>query len=58
MVEVAINEDDFPHEHEFTADVASWMNLIIEKDAALPFSSVKFDRRTKGAEAPRPFPDW
>src|ERR1700732_3082948 len=52
MVEVP-NEDDFPHEHEFTADVVSWMNLIIAKDSALPFSSVKFDRRTKGLQKRR-----
>jgi type I restriction-modification system DNA methylase subunit len=53
MVEVVVNEDDFPHEHEFTADVVSWMNLIIEKDGILPFSSAKFDRRRKGSQKRR-----
>jgi hypothetical protein len=53
MATSTIAADDFPHEHEFTADVASWMNLIIEKDPSLPFSAAKFDRRTKGVLARR-----
>ena len=32
MPDVTISEEDFPNELEFTAIVASWMNLIIEKD--------------------------
>jgi hypothetical protein len=46
MVEAA---DDFPHEHEFTADVVTWMDRIIENDPSLPFAGIKFDRRTKGS---------
>ncbi len=48
MADSAISADDFPHEHEFTADVVSWMDRIIENDPSLPFAAVKFDRRSKG----------
>ena len=47
MADSAISADDFPHEHEFTADVVSWMDRIIENDPSLPFAAVKFDRRTR-----------
>src|SRR5262245_48988313 len=53
MKRAPMHDDDTPHEHEFTADVVSWMNLIIEKDPTLPFSSVKFDRRSKGSQKRR-----
>jgi hypothetical protein len=53
MVEAAVNEDDFPHEHEFTANVVSWMNLIIQNNPTLQFSSAKFDRRAKGLQKRR-----
>jgi hypothetical protein len=48
-----MSDDNFPHEHEFTADVVSWMNLIIDKDPSLPFSAAKFDRRSKGSQKRR-----
>lgn len=47
--------DDYPHEHEFTADVVSWINQIIANNSSLPFSVAKFDRRTKGLQARRDF---
>ena len=53
MATPTIAADNFPHEHEFTADVTSSINLIIEKDPSLPFSAAKFDRRTKGVLARR-----
>jgi hypothetical protein len=49
----AHTDDDFPHEHEFTADVVSWMMLIIDKDPSLPFAAAKFDRRSKGSQQRR-----
>lgn len=45
--------DDFPHEHEFTADVVRWMDSIIENNSSLPFAAVKFDRRSKGVSKRR-----
>ena len=53
MTSSVISTDDFPHEHEFNADVVSWMNLIIAKDSSLSFSGAKFDRRTKGVQKRR-----
>ena len=53
MPDVSINEEDFPHELEFTANAASWMNLIIEKDPALPFSSAKCEGRSRGSQKRR-----
>ncbi len=53
MPDVSINEEDFPHELQFTANAASWMNLIIEKDPALPFSSAKCEGRSRGSQKRR-----
>jgi methylase of polypeptide subunit release factors len=53
MPGVPINEEDFPHELQFTANAASWMNLIIEKDPALPFSSAKCEGRSRGSQKRR-----
>jgi methylase of polypeptide subunit release factors len=53
MLDMPISHDDFPHEHEFTADVVSWMNLVIDKDSNLPFSAAKFDRRSRGSQKRR-----
>src|SRR6185312_495435 len=36
-------------EWEFTADVASWMNSIIEKNDKLPFSTVKCEQRGRAS---------
>jgi hypothetical protein len=53
MPDVTISEEDSPNELEFTAIAASWMNLIIEKDNSLPFSSVRCERRTRGLQKRR-----
>ncbi len=44
-MDVQIDDDDFPNELEFTANAASWINLILEKDDSLPFSSARCERR-------------
>lgn len=36
-------------EWEFTADVASWINEILAKDAGLPFSRAKCEQRGRGS---------
>lgn len=41
------------HELEFTADVASWINLFIEKDPSLPFAEAKCERRSQGSQQRR-----
>jgi hypothetical protein len=46
-------ENTAPHELEFTADVASWINLIIEKDPSLPFAEAKCERRSQGSQQRR-----
>src|SRR5262245_12815647 len=46
-------EDEAQHELEFTTNVASWMNLIIEKDPSLPFSGARCERRSKGSQKRR-----
>ncbi|MEI2783305.1 MAG: hypothetical protein V9H25_19535 [Candidatus Competibacter sp.] len=33
-----------PHELEFTGQAASWINLILEKDPALPFAEARCER--------------
>ena len=45
MPDLSIGDDDSPNELEFTANAASWMNLILEKDDSLPFSSARCERR-------------
>jgi hypothetical protein len=42
-----------PHELEFTADVAAWINLIVEKDPSLPFAAAKCERRSQGSQQRR-----
>jgi len=44
---------DAPHELEFTSQAASWMNLILEKDPALPFSEARCERRSQGSRQRR-----
>ncbi|KAB2928860.1 MAG: SAM-dependent DNA methyltransferase [Candidatus Contendobacter sp.] len=44
---------DTPHELEFTSQAASWMNLILEKDPALPFSEARCERRSQGSQQRR-----
>jgi hypothetical protein len=53
MPDLSISDEDFPHELEFTASAASWMNLIIEKDPTLPFSEAKCEGRTRGSQKRR-----
>lgn len=49
----SVPDNDSPHELEFTAAVAGWMSLAIENDPRLPFSAVKCERRSVGAEQRR-----
>lgn len=42
-----------PHELEFTGQAASWMNLILEKDPASPFSEARCERRSQGSQQRR-----
>jgi methylase of polypeptide subunit release factors len=42
-----------PHELEFTGQAASWMNLILEKDPALPFAEARCERRSQGSQQRR-----
>ena len=44
----AVPDDEAPHELQFTASVATWMTLIIEKDPTLPFSSARCEGRSRG----------
>jgi hypothetical protein len=44
---------DAPHELEFTTQAASWMNLILEKDPALPFAEACCERRSQGSQQRR-----
>jgi N-6 DNA Methylase len=53
MPDMPINDEDSPHELEFTAAAASWMNLIIEKDHTLPFSEARCEGRTRGSQKRR-----
>jgi hypothetical protein len=53
MLAQPMNAEDFPHELEFTANAASWMNLIIEKDHALPFSGARCEGRSRGSQKRR-----
>jgi hypothetical protein len=53
MIYSSSSTDDFAHEHEFTADVVSWINLIIDRDPTSPFSVAKFDRRSRGSQQRR-----
>lgn len=46
-------DTDAPHELEFTGQAASWMNLILEKDPALPFSEARCERRSQGSQQRR-----
>ncbi len=39
-----------PTEWEFTADVAKWVQQILDKDPSLPFSEAKCETRTVGSE--------
>lgn len=50
---VPVSQEEAPHELEFTSNAASWMNLIIEKDNSLPFSSARCEGRTKGSQKRR-----
>lgn len=36
-------------EWEFTGDVASWMNVVIDRDSELPFSAAKIEQRGSGS---------
>lgn len=40
-------------EWEFTADVASWVNLILARDSSLPFSQAKCEQRGSGSNKRR-----
>ena len=46
-------EEASPHELEFVAAAASWINLIIEKGPSLPFSEAKIERRSKSSQKRR-----
>ena len=46
-------DTDAPHELEFTGQAASWMNLILEKDPALPFAEARCERRSQGSQQRR-----
>ena len=57
---VFITQDDFEEttlasitEWEFTAEVASWINSILEKDSRLPFSTAKCEQRGSGSQKRR-----
>ncbi|MBE0537911.1 MAG: N-6 DNA methylase [Phycisphaerae bacterium] len=41
------------NEWEFTADVASWINEILQKNTSLPFSRAKCEQSTKGSRKRR-----
>ncbi|HUS58458.1 MAG TPA: N-6 DNA methylase, partial [Planctomycetota bacterium] len=40
-------------EFEFTADVASWINAILQQNPSLPFSEAKCEQRADGSETRR-----
>lgn len=44
---------DAPHELEFTTLMASWMNLILDKDSGLPFAETRCERRSQGSQQRR-----
>ncbi len=41
------------NEWEFTAEVASWINILLSKDHSLPFSSAKCEQRSRGSQKRR-----
>jgi len=41
------------NEWEFTAEVAGWINSILEKDASLPFSRARVEQRGQGSRKRR-----
>jgi methylase of polypeptide subunit release factors len=52
-VSIAVAENESLHEVEFTANVSSWINLILDKDPSLPFGEARCERRSQGSEKRR-----
>jgi hypothetical protein len=46
-------EEAAPHELEFVAAAASWINLIIDKGSSLPFSEARIEGRSKNSQKRR-----